>query len=160
MSIEQLLFLLFLLAFPLLERLTRALRSPRSGSAVTRQPLPAPAEATGSRGGSAVSVADATTTEAERREVGQPDQGPVAPALLPPPIPRVVTARLRASERERPARRSNQRQPVAALAARHTRRPLLDRRPIDARDLSRAIVLIAVLGPCRALEGKDASQVG
>jgi hypothetical protein len=49
---------------------------------------------------------------------------------------------------------------MKGLQARPSGAPVVVRRGIAGGDLRRAIVLIAVLGPCRALEPRDASQLG
>jgi hypothetical protein len=136
MSIEQLLFFLLLVAFPLITRLIRAMgtRTP-SNSHPTRD------EQTVSRPRSAVSVPDAGTTAPGKDRTVLP---PPLPPALPQVIQHVAPGQLRAFDREPYVRRERKRGPTT----------------LDDGDLRRAIVLIAIVGPCRALEPKNGSELG
>ena len=158
MSIEQLLFFLLLVAFPLLARLIRAMRARTGDSPGDRDP--ALAGGTVSRPPPPVSVPDAGATASERLRTEPPP--PVAP--LPPPLPQairhVAPGQLRASEREPRVRRERKLGPATSLRLGRLERPIALKRVIAGGDLRRAIVLIAVLGPCRALERLRTSQLG
>jgi hypothetical protein len=147
MSIEQLLFFLLLVAIPLLQRLIRAMRARTDASLGDR--LPGPERETISGRRSPVSVPDVGTT------AGPP---PLPPAL-PKAIPYAAPEHIRASERE-PRLRVPTPVPATSRRTGHSERPLALRRVVAAGDLRRAIILMAILGPCRALEPKDASQLG
>ena len=132
MSAEQLLFLVLLVAIPLLERLIRAMRARTDGSRGQRRTeLPLPAS-------------------------------PLPPAL-PQAKRHAAAEQLRASERQPPVRGERKQVPATrqrtAHSARAMRRGTALRPVIAGGDLRRTIVLMAILGPCRALEPKDASQV-
>jgi hypothetical protein len=159
MSSEQLLFLLLLVAIPLLERLIRALRARTGGLPGER--TAASAEATVLRPRSPVSVPGAGAAASEGR--GTELLLPTLP--LPPALPQAVAGatpvQLHASERETRVRPDRKHAPAKSLRAGHSDRPIALRRVVAGADLRRAIVLIAILGPCRALEPKkDASQLG
>ena len=149
MSIEQLLFFLLLVAIPLLERLIRAMRARTGGTPAER--TPAPAEATVSRPRAPVSVPDAGATGSERRRTELPLPG----SSLPPAVRRAAPEQLLASEPEPRMRREDKREAAASLRTGHSDRPPRSGtalRVIAGGDLRRAIVLVTILGPCRALE--------
>ncbi|MCA1584514.1 MAG: hypothetical protein LC791_06980 [Acidobacteria bacterium] len=156
MSIEQLLFFLLLVAIPLLERLIRALRARTAGLPGER--TPAPAEATVLRPRSPVSVPDAGGAASEGRGTELLSASPL-PLALPQAVAHATPEQLHASEREPGVRRERKHGPPTSLRAGHSDRPIALRRVIAGADLRRAIVLIAILAPCRALEPKDASQL-
>ena len=158
MSIEQLLLFLLFLAIPLLERLIRAMRAQTGGSPAER--TPAPAEATVSRPRAPASVTGAGRTESEERVTELPLPGASVPPALPQAVRRAALEQLPASAREPRMRRDGKHGPATTLRARHSDRRPAVRRVIAGGDLRRAIVLIAILGPCRALEPRDASQLG
>jgi hypothetical protein len=156
MSIEQLLFVLLVVAIPLLERLIRTMRARTNDSSAERPRRVA--EPTVSRSRPPVSPHDASGTASEGRRT----ELPLAPSPLPPTLPRVVRRvapeHVRASEREPRVRRQGTRGTAASLRTRHSERamrPGTGRYVIEVGDLRRAIVLIAILGPCRALEPTD-----
>jgi hypothetical protein len=157
MSIEQLLFLLLLVAIPLLERLVRAMRARTGGSPDDH--LPVPDSGTVSRPRPPVSVPDAGTTASGRRGPELPLPASPLPPALPRGISHAAPEHLRASERE-PRVRVPTHVPATSRRTGQSERLLARRRVIAAEDLRRAIVLIAILGPCRALEPKGASQLG
>ena len=162
MSVEQLLFFLLLIAIPLLERLIRARRARTGGSPGERGP--ATAQGTVSRPRLPLSVPDAGGTASDGRRTELPLPGSPLPPALPQAVRHAAPEQLRASEREPRMRRERKHGPAASLRTGHSERPLRPgtalRRVIAGGDLRRAIVLIAILGPCRALEPKDASQLG
>jgi hypothetical protein len=161
MSIEQLLFFLLLMAIPLLERLVRAMRARTDGSVA--EPSQAPAEADVSRSRSPVAFPDAGATELGTRPTELPLPGPSLPPALPRPVRHAASAPLPASERKPHSGRERQ-QAFTRRRIGHLDRPTRSGtalRPVIAGgDLRRAIVLAAILGPCRALEPKDPSQPG
>jgi hypothetical protein len=157
MSIEQLLFFLLLVAIPLLERLVRAMRARTGGSSDDHLPVPDPG--TVSRPRSPVSVPDAGTTASGKRGPELPLPASPLPPALPQAIPHVAPEHLRASGRE-PRVRVPTHLPATSRRTGQPERPLARRGVVAAGDLRRAIVLIAILGPCRALEPKGASQLG
>jgi hypothetical protein len=162
MSTEQLLFFLLLIAIPLVERLIRAMRARTNDSLGERAP-----------------TAAEPTVARSRPPRSAPDTGPAPEALrtklplpAPPPSPAALleaarhaaTEQIRASQREPGVRRERQRGPAATVGSGHLQRPphpgAALQRVIAGGDLRRAIVLIAILGPCRALQPKDASPPG
>jgi hypothetical protein len=162
MSTEHLLFFLLLVAIPLLERLIRAMRERTNDSAEDRAPT---------------AVEPAASRSRSPRSA--PDTGPASEALRtnlplaappPPPAALLEAARhaapeqLHASTREPGVRRERQHGPAATVRPGHlqrpTRRGMALQRVIAGGDLRRAIVLIAIVGPCRALEPKDATPLG
>jgi hypothetical protein len=161
MSIEQLLLFLLLVAIPLLQRLIRGIRARTGGSPWERGP--AAAEGVVTRPRPALSVPDrgGTASEGRRTELPLPDS-PLLP-VLPHAARHAAPEQLRASERAPGLRRERQRGPAAVRAA-HLQPPTRPgtalQRVIAGGDLRRAIVLIAILGPCRALEPLDAPPLG
>jgi hypothetical protein len=155
MSIENLLFFLLLLALPLIERLMRAMRARASGP--PGDDLPARNGATVPRPRAPASIPQTGTAAAERRGPELPLPASPLPAALHTALQPAASEHLPASERA-PRR---ERKPVPATSRRtgQSERPFEPRR-IAPGDLRRAIVLMTVLGPCRALEQKDASQLG
>ncbi|HEX5814112.1 MAG TPA: hypothetical protein VF010_02205 [Methylomirabilota bacterium] len=79
------------------------------------------------------------------RSAGETVEAPPAPPPRPPRVPRVVVAPPRLEEA--PPAAIHIAPPVRAAPVRRRRR--FDLRP---RNLRRAVVLMTVLGPCRALE--------
>lgn len=162
MSIEQLLFLLLLLAIPLLERLIRAMRARMNDAPAERARTVAEPTVSRSRPPRSPHDASGTAVEGRRTELSPP-ASPL-PAALPQAVRDAAAERVRASQREPGVRRESKHATAASLRTGHSARPMRRgtslRRVIAGGDLRRAIVLIAVLGPCRALEPKDASQVG
>ena len=156
MSIEQLLFFALLVAIPLLERLIRVMRARTGGSSGDR--TPAPAGETVSPPRPPLSLPDAGATPSQSRGTELPLPASPLPPALPQPIPHAAPGDLRASEREPRGRREPRPMPAASLRGGRSERRPAHRRVIGAGDLRRAIVVMAVLGPCRALEPKDASQ--
>jgi hypothetical protein len=154
MSIEQLLFFLLLVAIPLLERLIRAMQTRRAGS--SGEQLPA-TDGTVSRSRGPVSIRETGATAWETRGAELPLAASPLPPALPKAIPHPVPEQLRASERA-PRLREPKHVPATSRRTGQSERPLAPRR-IAAGDLRQAMVLIAVLGPCRALEPKDVSQL-
>ena len=162
MSLEQLLFFLILVAIPLLERLVQMMRDRASGSGGERTP---PAERT----------AAPQRPDTPQRPVPVPDPGassspqvatarprPISP--LPPPLPPV--ARHEAASQPAPVvtpartRREQSGRPTPAPRFLPVAPQPALRHPIGHGDLQRAIVLIAIFGPCRAIEPKDPTQPG
>ena len=149
MSFEQLALLLMLVALPLLDRLIRAIRertaestragAPTAGAEPTVSPAPPPLPA---------------------RDARSPAPAPVLVALPLPERPLPTLPLPTPQQRpEGPGRQPPRR--GAPLAARRAtaapRRPALrDRRDVDLRV---AIRSMAILGPCRAIEPKDATQI-
>ena len=162
MSVEQLLFLLVLIAFPLLERLIRAMRARTGGSPAKRGPDVA--RGTVSRPRPALSVPEAGGTASQGRRTELPLPGSPLPPAPPQDIRHATPEQLRLSEREPPARRQRKHGPTASLRPGPSERPIRPdmsrRRVIASEDLRRAIVLTAILGPCRAVQPKNASQLG
>ena len=156
MSIEQLLFLLLLIALPLLERLIRAMRTPTNDSSGKRAGTIAESAVSSSRQPGSPDVASGTAADGRQTE-------PTLPALpLPPAVPQAV--RHAVPEQLLPTERALRRELNGGPITRRRAGGRSDSRrgpaPIIVDDdLRRAIVLIAVIGPCRALEPKDASQL-
>ena len=158
MSIEQLLFLLLLIALPLFERLIRAMRTRTNDSSGERAGTIAESAVSGSRPPGSPQDASGTAADGRQTELTLPA------SPLPPDLPRAVrhTVRepLRPLEGALHVRREGNRGLIARLRAGgrlESRRALAP--VIVSDDLRRAIVFIAVLGPCRALEPKDASRL-
>jgi hypothetical protein len=158
MSIEQLLFFLLLVAFPLLEQFFRARRA-RTERAQARRPVAAPKVAV-PRPATPASVPGAGA-DAEREVV--------APLPLPessrrPAPPQTVGSaepeQFLPSEGKPQMRRERKHGSPKSAREGYANRPMAVRRVIAAGDLRRAIVLMTILGPCRALEQKDTSQPG
>lgn len=147
MTVESILLVAFLV-FPLLARLARFLRGRAEAAtadpaaAAPRRPPP-PVE---------VSVADAMTPGAGQTRV---------PARMPPPVVMPASAprhpavdRPSASQRIRASRLiQGDAAPAVAIVARpRTRSSAL--RISGSADLQRAVVLMAILGPCKAVENQ------
>ncbi len=163
MTIDQLLLIAFLLAVPLLERLMRALRErdrrsqgdqprgqvPEWLPPPTRRPFPGP-----------VRVEEPEDDDEE--EVFRP--GPIAPPIPAPQRlpPRPATPeRPLSRERARPRRDSRARPATPLPAGRpspRVRRDATVLRGLRPSGLRRAIVLMTILGPCRALPPEDAAH--
>lgn len=152
MSIEQLLFFLLILAIPLLERLIQTMRS-RTGNPPGDQhsapdpgtdPVPQPE----------IPVPNTDTSAARMGEPEMPLPVSPVPPALPQAIPHAVRQPLRGSEREPRERLAT---PVPATSRRtgHSEPSLVRRHVIVAGDLRRAVMLMAILGPCRALDPND-----
>jgi hypothetical protein len=162
MSTEQLLFLLLLIAIPLVERAIRAMRARTDDSPGERAP-PA-AEPTVSHAQPPRSAHDAgrRASEAFRTELPLP-ASPLPPAL-PEAARHAASEQIRASQPEPRVRREGQHAPAARVRPRPVQRPsrpaAAPHRVIAGGDLRRAIILVAILGPCRALEPKDAPPRG
>jgi hypothetical protein len=167
MSIEQLLLFLLLIALPLLERLVSAMRARRERSRAERLPAPAlppvlqpPAPVFGSGRGARVPE----TLETDLPLPGLPLPPTVPPAPRPsgraPTGPGGAPVPLPASTRDPRRRRERQERPAPGVRARRADGPPALQRSIARSDLRRAIVLIAILGPCRALEPNDAVHLG
>ncbi len=149
MSIESLLLLLFLVGIPLAERLKSWLRErAEAGPAVPDRPAP--------RGRS--------TARQPAGDAGWETPLEVLPPPLPlppPPAPRhPAPVRLRAHEAggARPAQQHQAQQTGRVTPA--TRAPTRARRGRlgSVKDLRRAVVMMTILGPCRALDATDASD--
>jgi hypothetical protein len=162
MSLEQLLFFLLLIAIPLLERLIRAMRARTNDSPVERAPTAAEPTVSRSRPPRSGHDASGAASEAPRTELPVP-ASPPRPAL-PKPARHAALKQLRASEREPGVRRDRRHGAAASVRPGHLQRPMRPgtalQRVIASGDLRRAIMLIAILGPCRALEPKDTSPLG
>lgn len=136
MSLDSLLLVAFLIVLPLLERLVRVLRAraqPR-----TEKPAVSP----------------------PHRERTASIPSPVSmPPVLPPRHP--AAERLSAGERVRARRRSEQATAVlpagGGSVGSRARHVLSHTKPADLR---RAMMLVAILGPCKALEGETGSVSG
>jgi hypothetical protein len=161
MSTEQLLFFLLLVAIPLVQRLIRAMRarandSPRDHATTAAEPPVSP-----SRPPRSAHDAGRRSSEALRTE-RPPPASPLPPAL-PEAARHAAPEQIRASQREQRVRREREHGPAATVRPRHLQRPTRPgaalQRLIAGGDLRRAIMLIAILGPCRALEPKDASPL-
>ena len=160
MAPEQLLFLLVLLALPLLERLIRAVReratrppTERASTSAAERAAPPPQPPLPPR---------ETTTGSE----GPRSQLPL-PSSTPPVLPQTVRHRDAGPQRPFAGERARVRsaRPLGAVTparARDSAQPM--RRSTRAGaivaggDLRHAIVLMAIFGPCRALQPTDASQ--
>lgn len=162
MSPEQLLFFVLLAAILLLERLIRAMRARTNVSPGARAP-----------------TADESPVSRSRLPRSADDAGDPAPEALPPelaflsspPPPalpeaarHVALGDIRAAQREPAVRRERRHGPAATVRPGHllgrARAATALQRGITGGNLRRAIVLIAIVGPCRALEPKDASPMG
>ena len=160
MSIEQLLFFLLLVAIPLLERLTRAMRARTNDAPAERARTVAEPTVSRSRPLRSPHDASGTASEGRRTELSLPASS------LPPALPQAVrdAAPEQVGASQPRVRRERKHGTAASLRTGHSARPMRRgtslRRVIAGGDLRRAIVLIAVLGPCRALVPKDASQLG
>ena len=136
MSIDQLLFLLILIALPLLERMIRAMRTRTNDSST-----------------------DASGTAADGRQTELTLPASAGPPALPPAVRHTGPEPLRPTEGDLHVRREGNRGPVSRLRTggrSDSRRALAP--AIGDGDLRRAIVMMAILGPCRAFEPQDASQ--
>jgi hypothetical protein len=148
MSFESVLLLLFLV-FPLLERLIRFLRA-RAGQA-SAEPVPATQERP-------APVRRPTAPEVLAEPAQMPGEA-MRPIPVPPPVPPPVplpprhpaAERLRAADRVRAGRTSPASEAALPRVRRaSTRRDLLLRG--GTADLRRAVMLMTILGPCKALE--------
>ncbi len=162
MSIEPLLFFLLLVAIPLLERLIRATRARANDSPAERGRTVVEPTVSRSRPPRSPHAASDTAPEGRRTELPLPDS-PLPPAL-PQAVRDAAPEQLRVSDRELRMRQERKRRPASSVRTGHSERPMHPgpalRRVIAGGDLRRAIVLMAILGPCRALELQDASQLG
>jgi len=155
MSPESLLLLAFLILIPLLERLIRGLRAQTSRARAGQVNTPAPERpalpARPSLPRVAADVDDGPTAHTELpRDTAPPTPAPPSPALR-----HAAPERSMSRDRTR-ARRQSQRGPAAPVA--HSLQPMrrgTALRRIADGDLRRAIVLMTILGPCRALEPGD-----
>ncbi len=135
MSFEGFLLFAFFILLPLIERLIRSARQRQAGT-------PAPSTTRPVR----------TAPPAPRPPVAE-SSPPMASLPDIPPVP--VSARENASIEDAPvrpiAREPRRKAPIAPRA------PLrgLDRLFGKPRDLRRAVVLMTILGPCRALENAE-----
>ena len=131
MTIEQLLIFALLLGFPLIQRLVRALQRGRAGTgdAIQRRPQPAAARVP--------PIPHAPPQAAPAAPDPVPPPPAVQPAAPPPPHGRPVTARAVHARRPEPSRAPSRRRTIART------------------DLRRAVILMTILGPCRALQNED-----
>jgi hypothetical protein len=148
MSFESVLLLLFLVV-PLLERLIRFLRA-RAGEA-SAEPVPDAQErpAPVRRPTAPDALGEQTERPGEAMRPKPPPPVP-APVLLPPRHP--AAERLRASDRVRAGRMtpaSDAARPRVQRDSTAGRRELLRG---GTADLRRAVMLMTILGPCKALE--------
>ena len=158
MSIESLLLIGFLIVIPLLERLVRVLRARSSGAQVQHPSNPAPTSPPPSPSRRPLPAAAAGTSSQMERAADRVQPTPPPPLLAPRhPAPERLTSRDRAR-----ARRENPFGPVAPVSvgrsAQQRPRGFALGRISGAADLRRGIVLMAILGPCRALRSEDASH--
>ena len=148
MPLEQLLFLVLLAAIPLLERLIRAMRGGMSDS--SGDGPSARNGGTGAHPRAPASIADAGTTPSTDRGADLPLPTSPVPLALPkagvPAAPEILRASGRA-----PRVRDTRRMP---MTARRTGQP----ERLAPGDLRRAIVLMTVLGPCRALAAERSNS--
>jgi hypothetical protein len=148
--------LLLLVAMPLLERLIRAMRARTNHS--SGDDLSARDGRTASHPRVPASIPDTGTTPSEKRGA----ELPLPASPVPPPLPKALVPaapeHLRASGRA-PSLREPKHVPTTSGRTRQSEGPLAPRR-LAPGDLRRAVVLTTILGPCRALEPKDASQPG
>jgi hypothetical protein len=158
MSPEQLLFFLLLVAIPLLERLIRAMRARTNDSPGERAPTPAERAVSPWRAPRSAHDAGGPASEALRTELPLPVLPP--PPALPEAARHAAPEQLRASQREPGVRRERQHGPAATVRQRPMRPGTALQQIVAGGDLRRAIVLITILGPCRAFEPKDASPLG
>jgi hypothetical protein len=151
-SFESLLLVAFLLVIPLLERLVRGMRTRSRPHPADLAPVPAPSRlplprpAVPERAPDAFGASDPTERTA--------NIAPSTPTSLPP-LPERHPAAKRFTSRERArASRGSQELPVTPVFGRpapHTRRRGTSLRGISA-ELRRSIVLMSILGPCKALD--------
>jgi hypothetical protein len=159
MSVEQLLLVVFLVVLPLVQWLIGAMRARSGGPSGDRDAVP-------------------TRRTVSRPPPRAPDAGGAGPQKRPTEV-RVPAAPPRAAvphavrhapephsapQRESRVRRDRQHRPPANPRHGDPERPTRAATPmrggIGGGDLRRAIMMIAVLGPCRAVEPWDASQRG
>lgn len=151
MSFESILLVLFLV-FPLIQRLIRFLRV-RAGQA-TAEPVPGTPGPSPPRRRPTAPEARAEPTAAPR-EAARPATAPPPSPVLVPPLPRHQAAqRVSAADRVRAGRKS----PASEAAPPRVRRDRGGaRRELLLRggkaDLRRAVLLMTILGPCKALDG-------
>jgi hypothetical protein len=151
MSLEQLLLLTFLIGIPLLERLFRAMRARTSRSPADR-PSSTASGPTVSRPRAAVSAQEVVTTPSD-----EPPRSAAPRRPASPPVRHAALDRLEAAERDQAhLRRVRQHGPVRRGPSGQTVRGATKlHRVIARRDLRRGIVLMAILGPCMALEPRN-----
>ena len=153
MSLESLLLVAFLIVIPLLERLVRVLRERICQSPADPAPVPAPRRPP--------PMPRPTVPENAPDPIGESGwtARPVDIAVPPPPVPRSLEPRHRAAERltsrER-ARAHRGRRDLPAAPVVIARTPDVGRRMTSLRgirlNLRQSIALMAVLGPCKALD--------
>lgn len=153
MSIEQLLFFVLLIAIALIERLIRAMRA-RTGDSPGERTR-APAEPTTSRPRSSVSGSAVGAIPSGGRAEELLPASPLPPAL-PRVAPHAASKQVRPSAREARVREGRTLGPATSRRVDHGERSRALQRVIAGADLRRAMILIAVLGPCRALEAEQA----
>ena len=169
MSLDQLLFFLVLLAIPLLQRLVAAIRG--RGDAARPGAADAAAVERVAEGQPLQSAGDGRAAF----------EGSSAPPLVPTPVPDGVAASMRREALARPipgrapvrGGRSGQDLPAMAVGAAPAspvkpHRAIPDviraaaprgRVALSWEDLRIALVRMTILGPCRALEPRDPSQI-
>ena len=158
MSLEQLLFLILLVAIPLLERVFRLMRARTLGTPLER--APGLAETSVSRPNAPARVADTGAMAPERPGPEPPPAGPPLLPGLPPVLQRTARTPLPSFQRSPDLRRARTEVKTPSVGARHPDRSPAAQRSIARADMRRAIVLVAILGPCRALGPHDTAPPG
>ena len=152
MSIESLLLVAFLVVIPLLERLVRVLRSRNLPRPADLAHLPAPPRPAPPRPPVPEIAPDALGASESAELLGHTaPPTPASPPLLAARSP--ATERFTSRERTR-ARRGSEALPAAPVfvaPAPQSRRHSTSRLGITA-DLRRSIVMMSILGPCKALD--------
>jgi hypothetical protein len=159
MTLEQLLVLAFLIGIPLIDALIRALRAGTSGSpSDTGRNSRSEQQSLPRRAAPPVPVAQGSSP---------PPLPPELPSAALPPLSHVPAAAGDAPEHPgspehgsagvRPPRRHQRLAPRDEQSRRST---LARQRPLPSADLRRAVVLMTILGPCRALDKQDATDPG
>ena len=155
MSLEQLLFFVLLLAIPLLERLITAMRGRRDASRAAGLPS---AAAEPIAAGKPVVAAPLRHEALQGSNAAPLVSGPLADGVagyagteaVVPPKPDRGLVRARRTRQDSPAGTLR-----AVQASQATRNPAPRRAGFSGQDLRMALVHVAILGPCRALEPRD-----
>lgn len=157
MTFEQLLLIGLLIGIPLIQRLIRALQTGtgetqadgQAGDPVREGPPPRPRRPLHDR---------AEEAEGDTLRADPPADRAAAPSTLPRPASRPRGRERHLSRDDARPRRESRPASPAGLAPQLARQSTGLRATGGVADLRRGIVLMAILGPCRALQPDDASH--